>query len=222
MSTVYMTEVEQIELIKKWWKRYHRVIVTSLSVILLLVSAGRYWQWHQQKHTEDASNAYEHLMVAFSGQDSEAVQAYAQQLVTHYSKTVYADTARLIQAKLFLTSGDYAQAKQALESVADHSNFIVLADVARLRLARILLHEKAYDSALKQLKLVKGTNYASLRTELRGDIYYAQNKLQKARREYQAAKSDIEKSGVSSVFLEMKQHNLHASSSPVHTAHSLS
>ena len=135
MSTVYMTEVEQIELIKKWWKRHHRVIVTSLSIILLLVSAGRYWQWHQQKHTEDASNAYEHLMVAFSGQDSESVQAYA---------------------------------------------------------------------------------------ELRGDIYYAQNKLQKARREYQAAKSDIEKSGVSSVFLEMKQHNLHASSSTVHTAHSLS
>lgn len=222
MSTVYMTEVEQIELVKKWWKRHHRVIVSTLSVILLVVSVGRYWQWHQHKHIEDASNAYEHLMVAFSSQDSESVQAYAHQLVSHYSGTVYADTARLIQAKLSLTEGDYAPAKLALQAVADHSKFDVLADVARLRLARILIHEKAYESALQELSRVKSANYSSLRTELRGDIFYAQSKLQKAQHEYQAAKSDTEKSGINNVFLEMKRHNLRASSQPVQTAHSLS
>jgi predicted negative regulator of RcsB-dependent stress response len=222
MSTVYMTEVEQIELLKKWWKRYHRIIVTTLSTVLLLVSAARYWQWHHHKHIEDASNAYEHLMVAFSNQDSESVQAYSQQLVSHYSGTVYADTARLIQAKLFLTRNDYAQAKLALQQVADHSKFLVLADVARLRLARILIYEKAYTAALTQLKQVKSPSYASVRTELRGDIYYAQSKLQKAQHAYQAAQSHAEESGVNNGFLEMKQHNLRASAPTVSTAHSLS
>jgi predicted negative regulator of RcsB-dependent stress response len=222
MSTVYMTEVEQIEMLKKWWKRHHRVFVTTLSVVLLLISGGRYWQWHQHKHLEDASNAYEHLMVAFSSQDSESVQAYAQQLVSHYSDTVYADTARLIQVKLFLAAGEYVQAKLTLQAVTDHSKFDVLADVARLRLARILIFEKAYDSALKELDRVKNSNYSSLRTELRGDIFYAQSKLKKADHEYQEAKSDTEKSGINNVFLEMKRHNLRVSSTPVQTVHSLS
>lgn len=208
MSTIYMTEVEQIELLKKWWKRYHRVIITSLSVLLLVFSGVRYWQWHQQKHAEDASNAYEHLMVAFSSEDSESVQAYAQQLVSQYGGTVYADTARLIQAKLALSSGDFAKAKLGLQAVADHSKFDILADLARLRLARILIYEKAYTAALRELDRVKNSHYASLQTELRGDIYYAQSNLQKARKEYQHAKADIEKSGVNNLFLEMKQHNL--------------
>lgn len=208
MSSVYLTEVEQIELIKKWWKRYQQVIVTGLSVLLLLLSGARYWQWHQEKRAEDASNAYEHLMVAFSSQNAESIQAYAHQLLNQYSGTVYADTARLIQAKLALSAGDYASAKVSLQEVASHSKFDILAEVAHLRIARILIYEKSYDAALQELERVKNTNYLSLCTELRGDIYYAQGKFQEAHREYQIAKAEIEKSGIHNLFLEMKQKNV--------------
>lgn len=225
MSSVYMTEVEQIEMIKTWWKRYHRVVIISLSVILFLISGARYWQWHQQKRTEDASNAYEHLMVAFSSKDSESVQAYAQQLVTHYSGTVYADTARLLQAKLAVSEDDLAQAKTKLKEVATWSKFAILADVARIRLARILLHEKDYNAALQQLDAVKNTHYVALQSELRGDIYYAQGKFQQAKQAYRVAETDIEKSGINNLFLEMKQQNVQValhSSTPVHPARALS
>lgn len=225
MSSIYMTEVEQIELIKKWWKQYQQIILTSISVILLIISGARYWQWHHHKRVEDASNAYEHLMVAFSSQDTESIQAYAQQLVSRYSGTVYADTARLIQAKLAVSAGNYAEAKQALQAVTTHSKLEILVDVAHLRMARILIYEKAYDAALAELDQVKNSNYLSLRSELRGDIYYAQGHYQKAQQAYQIAKSEVEKSGMSNLFLEMKQQNvlvaLHEAT-PVHTAHAMS
>ena len=222
MSIFYMTEIEQIELLKKWWKRHHNTVITVTSLILLLISGLRYWQWHHRKYIENASNAYEHLMVAFSNQDYDSVQSFANQLTSRYSNTVYADTARLVQAKLSLSAGDYSKAKVALQEVADHSKFDVLADVSRLRLARILIYETAYDSALQELDRMKNSHYSSLQAELRGDILLAQSKVPQAEQAYQSAKAEIEKSGVTNAFLEMKRHNLRASLTPVQTAHTLS
>lgn len=222
MSTGYLTEVEQIELFKNWWKRHAKLISTVLTLVLVLIAGGRYWQWHQHKHMEDASNAYEHLMVAFSSQGPETVHAYVDQLVSHYSDTVYATTAQLIQAKLYVSAEDYVQAKRVLQVVADQSKFDVLADVARLRLARIMIYEKNYKLALQELDRVKTSSYQALARELRGDVFYVQNKIKKADAAYQAAKTDIEKSGVNNVFLEMKRHNLRVASAPVQTEHLLS
>ncbi|HVT62738.1 MAG TPA: tetratricopeptide repeat protein, partial [Legionellaceae bacterium] len=96
MSSVYMTETEQIEILKKWWKKYNQIVLITISIALLVISGLRYWHWHREKISEQASNAYEHLMVAFSNQDDKSVRSYAHQLMTHYAGTVYADTARLL------------------------------------------------------------------------------------------------------------------------------
>ena len=47
--TVYMTETEQWEAIKKWWQRHGHRISVALSVILLIVTGYQYWNWHQDK-----------------------------------------------------------------------------------------------------------------------------------------------------------------------------
>ncbi len=224
MSSVYLTETEQIELLKKWWKRYHRIVIIALSLVLLATSGLKYWHWHRQKVSEQASNAYEHLMVAFSNQDNKSARSYVHQLATQYPGTVYADTARLIQAKLDVTSGHYDKARIALLDVATHSKFKVLVDIARLRLARVLAYEKSYPAALQELAQVSDGSYDALRAELRGDIYYAMGQLQQAQDEYQTAKKDVEKSGINNLFLDMKQHQLLAviQSKSGHIVHALS
>ncbi|MDP3562375.1 MAG: tetratricopeptide repeat protein [Legionellaceae bacterium] len=206
--SVYMTEAEQVELIKSWWKRYNGIITVCLSLVLLVVAGFKYWHWHQEKVVEQASNAYEHLMLAFSNQDTKSVRSYSNQLVTDYGDTVYADAARLTLAKLDVANEKYKRARETLEYVAAHSKMKVFADVARIRLARLLIEEKAYDNALSELDKVINTAYFPVVNELRGDIYSVTGRYQQAVTHYRKAMNEVQKNGMGNLFLEMKSNEL--------------
>lgn len=223
--TIYMTETEQIEILKTWWKRYQNVVFIGVSVFLLSFSGVKYWYWHQQKVSEQASTAYEHLMGAVSAHDNKAVRSYTHQLIESFPGTVYSDTAHLIQARVETTAGHYIKAKAALKEVITHSKFKAFVDVARLRLARILAFEQSYDLALQELDNVKDATYQAVQAELRGDIFYAKGQLELAASEYQSAKTGTEKSGIGNLFLDMKQHDVLAVIKPatsVQSAHAIS
>lgn len=206
--SVYMTEEEQIDVLKRWWQRYNGIITVLLSIILLIVAAVRYWSWHQEKVTFQASNAYEHMMLAFSNQDNKAVRGYANQLLTHYNRTVYADAARLTLAKLYVVREKYDQARVTLEYVATHSKMMALADVAKIRLARLYVSEKNYDQALKELALVHERTYYPVVHELKGDIYSATGRYQDAANFYREAIQEVQNQGMGNLFLEMKTNAL--------------
>lgn len=208
--SVYMTEEEQLQAIKKWWKKYSNIITVILSIILLCISGYKYWNWHQQKVNQQASNAYEHLMLAFSNQDSKGVRSYASLLLKDYNDTVYSDAARLTLAKLYILREKYPQAKQELEYVATHSKMTALQQVAQIRLARLLAAAKSYDKALAELEKVADTTYMPVINELRGDIYVATGKYQEAVLSYRQAISEAQKHGMGNLFLEMKTNELAA------------
>ena len=86
MMSSYMTEEEQIEHIKKWWEKYNTWIITTLSMVLIVLSGYKYWHWHQEKITLQASNYYEQLMKAVAVEDEKSIKAYAHQLSTEYQK----------------------------------------------------------------------------------------------------------------------------------------
>ena len=203
-----MTETEQLEAIKKWWQRHQNVIVTLLSVVLLISSGYKYWNWHQEKISQQASNAYEQLMVAFSNQDNKSVRAYANQLLNDYGDTVYADAARLTLAKLFILHEKYAKAQQHLEFVATHSKMTAFQQIAKIRLARLLVAEKSYDKALAELDKVESKVYLPVVNELKGDIYAATGQYQQAVAFYQKAISQVQTHGMGNPFLEMKTNDL--------------
>lgn len=205
-----MTEAEQLEAIKKWWKRHNNIITIVLSLILLIISGYKYWNWHQEKVNQQASNAYEHLMLAFSNQDNKSVRAYSNQLLKDYKDTVYSDAARLTLAKLFVLRENYPKARQELEYVANHSKMTALQQVAQIRLARLLAAEKSYDQALAQLSKVADTTYMPVINELRGDIYAATGQYQQAVISYREAITEAQKHGMGNLFLEMKTNELAA------------
>ena len=134
--SVYMTEEEQLQAIKKWWLRYNTPILVLLSVVMLSVAGYRYWNWHHEKILTQASTVYERLMVSFSEHKNKEIRSYANQLIKEYGQTVYADAARMTLAKIYVTivnelkgdifleKGDYQQAiklyKQAINEAKTH------------------------------------------------------------------------------------------------------
>lgn len=208
--SVYMTETEQIEVIKKWWEKYNNIITILLSLILLSVAGFKYYHWHQDKITEQASMAYEHLMLAFSNQDNRGVRAYANQLLSDYDNTVYADIARLTLAKIDTLREKLPKAEEELRYVALHSKMMSIQQVAKVRLARIYVAEKAYDKALAELATVNSAAYTPVVNELRGDIYAATGQYEKAVLAYRRAVSEAKVNGIGNLFLEMKTNELAA------------
>lgn len=202
--TVYMTEAEQIEVIKKWWNKYSNIFLVVLSLILLTMAGFRYWHWHQAKIEQQASNTYEQMMVAFSNQDAKGIQGYADTLLRDFKETAYADAARLSLAKYWVEQENYSEAKIQLLEVARHSKITALQTVARIRLARVLLAEKSYEPALEQLKFAQDNLYASMVNELKGDIYTAMGQYPAAATAYQEALAQTKLQGAGNLFLEMK------------------
>jgi predicted negative regulator of RcsB-dependent stress response len=208
--SVYMTEQEQIEAIKKWWHRYNGILTVIVSLILLAMAGYKYWNWHQIKVKQEASNAYEHMMVAFSNQDVKGVRAYGNQLLKEFNDTVYADSARLTLAKLYVSRAKYPEAISQLEYVSNHSKMLSLQQIAKIRMARILVSEESYEKALDELNQVKDDSYIALINEIKGDVYAATAQYPKAIAAYKLAISEVQKQGMGNLFLEMKTNELAA------------
>lgn len=208
--SIYMTEDEQLEAIKKWWNRYNGIVIVSVSVVMLVISGWRYWDWHEQKIRQLASNTYEHLMLSFSNHDTKGVRSYANQLLTDYGQTVYADAARLTLAKLYVERANYPKAHAELSKVAEHSKMPTLKQVAKIRLARLLVAEKSYEKALNELAGVTDLVYMPVVNELKGDIYAATGRNPQAVSFYREALNEVQAKGLANLFLEMKTNELAA------------
>ncbi|KTC93695.1 MULTISPECIES: YfgM family protein [Legionella] len=208
--SVYMTEEEQLVAIKKWWSKHSNLITVSLSLLLLVIAGYKYWNWHQEKISTQASSAYERLMVAFSNQDNKGVQSYTNQLIKDYGNTVYADAARLTLAKMYVSNDQFDKALENLEYVASHSKMPALKQVAKLRMARLFAAQKAYDKALAKLAIVDDSAYMPVINELKGDIYAATGNYQQAIHLYKEAITEVRTNGMGNLFLEMKTNELAA------------
>lgn len=208
--SVYMTEEEQLATIKKWWDKYSNILTLVLSLLLLVFAGFKYWSWHQEKIIAQASTAYEHLMLAFSNQDNKGIRSYANQLVSDYGQTVYADAAHLALAKLEVNKEHYDKALKSLSHVAKRSKIGALRQVAKLRMARLLTAQKVYDKALVELSVLDDKVYMPLVSELKGDIFAATGQYQQAMKSYKEAITGARTNGLANLFLEMKTNELAA------------
>ncbi len=175
--SIYMTEEEQIEAIKTWWRRHQRWITLGLTIVLLFTAGYRLWAWHTEKQQQQASMAYERLMSAFSEQDDRAIVAYAKQLSTEYPTTVYHDVAQLVMAQYDVSHQQLDAAEQALRCVVDKSKIPALKQLASLRIARILMSRQQYEQALQFINQLpqdeKNAIYLPVMTQLKAEITQA-------------------------------------------------
>lgn len=208
--TDYLTEQEQIELIKQWIKQYLPMVILGLILAAAIIFGWRYWQQRQLANTLQASAIYDD-MLSFAGQnDDKKAVAQAETLYKNYVKTPYAQMAVLYLAKNAAANKNYTKAVVFYNWVINNSHVAPLREIARLREARVLITEKKAENAITLLHTVDDETFTPLIKEVTGDAYMALNQIENARNAYKQALAALPNAQVQRPILQIKLDNLAA------------
>ena len=135
----YLTEEEQVERLRAWWKEYGLAIIAGIIIAIVVVITWRYYNAYETRKSQAASLIYTTMVNSVLSQQTQSAQQAANALVTEYASTPYAAYAALWLAKQAVMQKQYQQAITQLNWVLDHSSAKAIEQVARLRLAQINL-----------------------------------------------------------------------------------
>ncbi len=206
MVDVNLSEEEQVEALKKWWKENGKSVVAGIVIGLGGVFGWQYWSQHQQQVAEQASLQFEQLTDSVAAGSAAAV-AQANALIAAYGDSAYARFAALDLAKVKFQQGDVAGAKEQLRWVVANADDQALQQIARLRLARLLLDEGGLDEALSLIAQAPTDDFRGDFAELRGDIALKKGDRTAARQAYGEA---LEYKVSNSALVQMKFDDLAA------------
>lgn len=206
--TEYLTEQEQVELLKSWIKQYALVILAGMGLALLTVSAWRYWQERQLRIMTHASSVYDEMLTVRAQNDADATVVQAKKLYKHYPQTVYGKLSSLMLARQSVVDKDYQKAERNLQSVIDNSKAASFRQIARIRLARVFIADNKPEQALAVLKKTEDKTFNGLTEEVRGDAYLAMKDTANARKAYGEALNDLPNAEIARPVLQMKYDNL--------------
>lgn len=209
-----LTDEEQAERIKQWWRDNGVSVVISVVVAIAAVVGWQQWQSHQQQTAAAASAVYERLTESLSNVSAGNDQAMAEvreaagTLQSEHDGTIYADFASLALARLAVRDGDLETAAAELEKVVDSPAKKPLGPVARLRLARVELERERYERVDELLQAKLPEPWRGQALELRGDMRLARDDREGAREAYSEALEVLESGDRDRNRVEMKLNDL--------------
>lgn len=183
----YLTDQQQAEKLQRWWKENGTFVIAGLVIGIGGLFGWRQWQDYQLEQAENASAAYEQLILSIGG--SRANEAAEQLLVLtdEYSRSPYIDQARLAMAKMHMDRNSPVEAADELELLLAQSDNAQFRHIARLRLAKVRLHQGEYDAALASLAPVEPSAFMPQYHDVRGDVFFGMGRFDEARAEYEQA-----------------------------------
>jgi predicted negative regulator of RcsB-dependent stress response len=206
--TEYLTEQEQVTLLKTWLKRYGLTILAGILLAALFTTGWRAWQQHRNKVLLHASAVYDEMLTARAQSNTGEAVVQAQKLLNHYSHTPYAEMAALLLARDAVLKKNYPEAIHQLDWVMRKANSKAIRQIARLRQARILITLNKSKEALALLDKINDKTFIGLIDEIRGDALLALNDKIAARKAYEKALSELPNAEVMRPLLQMKFENL--------------
>lgn len=207
----YLSEDEQAEALKSWWKENWLWVLSGIVLGLVILAGWQFYQRYKTTRAEAASTALLQYAAALTNNDGAKADSALKEIEDKYASTPYFDQAHLLQARVQVEAGNFEQAATTLRGVAEKTKDTELAKVANLRLARVLSQQGKYDEALKLLDADQAGAFVGEVHELRGDVYYAKGDAANARTEYQAALAAAAGESASSrSLLELKLQDLGA------------
>ncbi|CAB1274924.1 YfgM family protein [Candidatus Nitrosacidococcus tergens] len=188
-SNISLSDQENSEVIKKWWRENYRIILIGILVSSITFLAARSWIIHRYSRSIEASTLYQLVVntVAAPQNDAEIYNS-ARRIKESYSDTPYGLFSALILAKEDEKQGDLKTALSHLEWALKHTKEkdSEFREIIYLRIARLLLADNQLDNALNALENINSKNLtASYAEEIRGDIYLKLGKIKEAKEAYQ-------------------------------------
>jgi len=183
----YLTDRDQEEALRNWWRENWTWILGGIVLGLVLLGGWQYWKSRTANEAAGAAKLYEDFRGALEKKDVDAANRTLGSLVADHKKSPYTQQSRLLLARQHVEDGKFDEALPLLRAVADESVDEELAWVARLRVARVLLQQGKHDEVLSLLDPEKAGAFAAQVREIRGDAQVAKGNVEGARAEYAAA-----------------------------------
>jgi predicted negative regulator of RcsB-dependent stress response len=190
MVEEYLTDRDQEEALRNWWKENWRWIFGGIVLGLALLGGWQYMRVRDAQQADAAAKLYTDFRGALDRNELDAATRSLATLSADYAKSPYTQQSRLLLAKKHVEANKLDEALPLLQAVADQSKDQELAWVARLRVARLLIQQGKHDDAIKLLDVEKAGAFAAQAREIRGDAQVAKGDLTAARAEYAAALAD--------------------------------
>lgn len=184
--TSHYDDEAQVEALKKWWQENWMALAAGLVIGLGAIFGWEGWQKYRDGQDAQASQIYEDMKKAYSGNKADEATRLGEKLLTEFESTPYAPAAALRMASAAVEANKLDEAGARLSWIVANSGDEGLKQLARLRQARVLWAQNKGDEALKILAGDAG-GYAALYEELRGDISLAKGDRSAARASYEKA-----------------------------------
>ena len=205
------TEEEELAMIRDWWQRNGKPLITGSVLALVLVFGWKGWQNYQVEQAQGASMLYQQLLESVmpaNGQpDPAQIAALASNLKKDYAGTTYAQYGSLFVAKVAVEAGKPDDAVNELQAVLKKPADATLEELARQRLARVQAAQGKAEEALKLLQAKVEPAFAASRDELKGDLLLQLGRIEEARGAYESAKKALSDESTQSS-LQMKLDDL--------------
>ena len=189
------TEDEELAVIRDWWQRNGKPLLTGSALALVVVFGWQAWQKHQVAEAQGASVLYQQLLenslVADGQADVGKVAELAGKLKADYAGSHYAQYASLLLAKVAVEAGKLDDARAELQAVLDKPADATIGELARQRLARVLAAQDKTEDALKLLAGDADQAFVAAREELKGDLLVKLERSDEALQAYEKAKAAL-------------------------------
>lgn len=191
----HLSEEEQIEAIKNWWKEYWASIVLPIVLVAVGYFGWSLWQDERKETARLGGAAYQELVQALetapgaplSDEQRATGKVLAAGIAKDFDGTLYSDHANLILARIAVEEKQLDLAESTLEKVTNDGSNEAMKNLAKSRLARVKIAQGELDEALSLVSSSDVGEYNALFAEVRGDAYAAQGNVDAAKTAYQEA-----------------------------------
>lgn len=189
-----MTNKEEAECLKQWWKSYGQGILLAVIIGLCIGAGYRYFSSKHQQAMMNASNIYQQTL-ALGTATSANMDAAAKALEKNYPKSIYTQLSQLQTAEKLVEQKKYQEVITILQSITVSAKMPGLVQLASLKEAQLYLQLNQPQKALNAVTTVTDESFQAMIDSIKASAYaqlnqpvQAQTYLQKAIAGYNALK----------------------------------